>query len=832
MIMVHIDKLEMQGFKSFTHKTIMLFPSNFTVVCGPNGSGKSNVMDSICFVLGRTSAKTLRADRMVKMISTGGKGKTPAESAKVTLYFDNSDKTFPLEEGTVAISRNVNRNGVSIYKLNGRTVTREKVLEVMRSAHITPDGHNIILQGGVTEVIEMSPQERREIIDEVAGISEFDEKRDRAQRELMTVDERLKESVIILNERSANLEKLEAEAKAAEDYKVFTAELDKLRASLSKQRLVDAESAMSVLTNKINDRAASITDFDKQLTEVDHDLEKTETKMTKLGGELLDRDNEIAVVREVEKLRAEIARRRDRLVMGESDIKRFDELIARLEVLQARVGESSPAVREVMKLGRTGVYGTVANLSKVPGENQVAIEVAAGNHLWDVVVSDENVASECINHLKRTRIGRATFLPLSKIKERDGSHFKKYMKQPGVIGLAIDLVKFDRKYWHAFSSIFGDTLVVDNIETAKRIGIGVGRMVTLDGDLIERSGAMIGGFYHRDTRAFTGTDDIEKYNRQKAQLTSDLKKISEEMTVLESQLAKLTEEESKGGAKLKANLAERTALDQAVMGLRLKRKEFAEAKLTTETEVQNLRIKKARLEAELENAKSEFTNYTAVKDTYTDMRPSQLEKKIEETTSAINKLGAINQRAPEELSKLKPAYVELRERVETLTTERDRVLTIITEIEGRRKQTFMTTFSTIAEQFKIVYKDMTGGDGDLKLEESDNIESGLLIEACPPGKKVLNIDAMSGGEKTLTAMALLFAIQRFRPAPFYVLDEVDAALDKPNTKKVVELIKKYSDRAQFIVISHNDSTVAAADCVYGVSMEDGESKIVGIRMPE
>ncbi|MBU5557657.1 MAG: AAA family ATPase, partial [Candidatus Aenigmarchaeota archaeon] len=163
--------------------------------------------------------------------------------------------------------------------------------------------------------------------------------------------------------------------------------------------------------------------------------------------------------------------------------------------------------------------------------------------------------------------------------------------------------------------------------------------------------------------------------------------------------------------------------------------------------------------------------------------------------------------------------------------ERDRVIGIIADIEGRRKSSFMTTLTAIAEQFKIIYNDLTGGEGNLKLEDPENIESGLLIEACPPGRKVLNIDAMSGGEKTMTALAFLFAIQRFRAAPFYVLDEIDAALDKPNTKKMVDLIKKYSDRAQFIVISHNDSTVAAADCVYGVSMEDGESKLVGIRMP-
>jgi chromosome segregation protein len=829
--MVRIDKIEMQGFKSFAKKTTVLLPSNFTVICGPNGSGKSNVLDGICFVLGRSSAKSLRADRMHEMIFNGGTGKQPSEAAKVAMFFDNNDKTFPLEDGTIMVSRTVNRKGVSIYKLNGRTVTREKVLEVLRAAHITPDGYNIILQGDITEIIEMSPLDRREIIDEVAGIAEFDAKRERAQRELATVEERLKEAAIVLNERSAALEKLESEANSAEGYKKLTAELDKLRASLAKKRLGDAEAAMIQLNKGIETRAASISDFDRKLSTVDSELEKSEAKLKKLGGELIDRSGDIAMAHEIERISSDISRRRDRIEFGQSEIRRMDELISRLEAMQARSLEHSPAVREVLRLGRTGVYGTVANLSKVPAQYQTAIEVCAGPHLWDVVVSDENVAIDCVNHLKRGRIGRATFLPLDKIREREGGHLKKYMKQPGVVGLAIDLIEFDKKYWHAFSFVFGDTLVVDNISTARRIGIGSCRMVTLDGDLIERSGAIIGGFYHSDKKAFVGTDEMAKYAQQKEQLTAELAKLKEEILVLESKLARTTAEETKGSAKLKSDLAERSSLEQTIASLRLQRKEFAEAKVTAEAEVQNLRIKRARLEAELENVKAEFANYAAVKDTYADMSPHEMEGKMGSTIAAINRLGAINQRAPEELEQLKPAYVELKGRVETLTSERERVVGIMSEIEGKRKNTFMTTLTAIIEQFKIVYKDLTGGEGDLKLEEPENIESGLLIEACPPGRKVLNIDAMSGGEKTMTALAFLFAIQRFRPAPFYILDEIDAALDKPNVKKTTDLIKKYSDRAQFIVISHNDSTVAAADCVYGVSMEEGESKLVGIKMP-
>ena len=144
---------------------------------------------------------------------------------------------------------------------------------------------------------------------------------------------------------------------------------------------------------------------------------------------------------------------------------------------------------------------------------------------------------------------------------------------------------------------------------------------------------------------------------------------------------------------------------------------------------------------------------------------------------------------------------------------------------------FMATLDGIAKNFKLVYQELTGGDADLALEVPNQLDSGLAIRASPPGKRLINIDSMSGGEKTLTSFAFLFAIQRLKPTPFYILDEADAALDKVNSKRVAELIRKQARLAQFIVISHNDHIVREADQIYGISMEDGESKVIAVELP-
>ncbi|MFH0929400.1 MAG: chromosome segregation SMC family protein [Candidatus Aenigmatarchaeota archaeon] len=824
--MTRIEKLEIQGFKSFAKKTLLTFPNNFSVICGPNGSGKSNVLDAICFVLGRKSAKSLRADRLMEMVFHGTTTRPASELAKVSIYFDNTKREFPFDDDRLVVSRRVNKKGVSMYKLNGRTVTREKIQEVLRPVRIQSDGYNIILQGDITEIVEMNPMERREIIDEISGISEFDQKRDKAQHELMTVEDRLKESHIVLNEKRSSIDRLENEAKDAQKHKRLTESLEKARASLSKHKLVVAEKAMETLNEKIGKMETQ--DIELDVENIDKELEGVEKELDQIDKRLFDRTKDIAIIKEVEKLRSDISRRKDRADMARHSIKRIEEVINRLEALKQkeREGSSSRAVTEVMKLGLDGVYGTVASLITVPNKYQTAIEVTAGPHLNDIIVSNQDVAVKCVNFLKANRIGRATFLPLDKIRERDSSKLRKFKGEKGVIGIALDLIEYDQRYYHAFSFVFGETLVADRIETVRSLGIGKTRYVTLDGDLVERSGAIIGGFY-RKKNMLVGKDETEKYKEEMANLQKEIEETEMEVSVMDKKLANLTTEEKMGDKELVNMQKRKHELEGMLDSLEGKKKKMFRDRMSQQEDINRLRISKARLEAELENIKLEFSAFENTE--LIEAAPSVLERRILDTTLQIKALGLINMKALEEFEQQKNIYDQLKERVDKLTEERNKILEIIAEIEGRRIETFNKTLERLREEFKIVFKDLMSGPADLRL--IGGLDSGLLIEGSAKGKKLMNIDLMSGGEKTLTALAFLFAIQRFRPAPFYVLDEIDAALDKPNSKKAIDLINKYSDSSQFIVISHNEATIQAAGCVYGVSMENGESRLVGIKMP-
>ena len=198
----------------------------------------------------------------------------------------------------------------------------------------------------------------------------------------------------------------------------------------------------------------------------------------------------------------------------------------------------------------------------------------------------------------------------------------------------------------------------------------------------------------------------------------------------------------------------------------------------------------------------------------------------------LETLGAVNMKAIEEYDIFKDEFDEMREKIDRIVSEKESIENTVKKIEAKRMETFTLALDEITKYFKEVYSELTGGEAELRLEDPSSMDSGLVISASPPGKKLLSIDTQSGGERTLTALSFLFAIQRHKPAPFYILDEADASLDKANTKCFVEMIKKQAKGSQFILISHNDQLIKEADQVYGITMEDGESKVMAVKLPK
>jgi chromosome segregation protein len=1156
----------MKGFKSFGNRVEMVFGPKYNVVLGPNGSGKSNVMDALCFVLGKGSAKGMRAEKSANLIYNGGKKKNPSKQGEVHIYFDNKEKTFPTEDDEIKITRIIKSTGQSVYKINDKTRTRQQILDLLGIANIDPDGYNIILQGDIVRFVEMSTVHRREIIEEIAGISIYEEKKNKALNELNKVEQKFNEADIILTERKTYLKELRKDRDTAMKYKDLNdkvaknkatylhlqiqkkkgeqekheeqitkikKEVDELQKKIDdmKKEVEEKRDVVKKLTKEVEEKGekeqilimkdierlkvdigtnksrisscrneverintrksqldaslkelnTKISDLEKEQKEAEKSKQSIEKliieveakianfrKKNKLDG-AEDIDKEIAEIdnkcdekeKEIQSIREEqqnLVREKDKI---EFRLNSLDEQItkvkglekthkAEIEILKQKQTEFKKATLELNQLlnedsslamqlanskdklnrareelssleaksagmretaGRDialskiieqkskfgEVYGTVSQLGQVEGKHSLALEIAAGAKIKSIVVDNDKTAANCIKFLKQNRLGIATFLPLNKIRAvREDPSVRNYLNINGVVGRAIDLISFEPKFQNVFSYVFGNTVVVNNIDVARRVGIGSVKMVTSDGDMTELSGAMHGGFRQKqrsmkfqekevvgkindlqktvaDNENLTGilakrkqdnedkiqklrefkatlegeiikmekslhldTEDLDASRKLKKELMDELnnvdKKVMEigmkvstinkdlaslkikkhsmrekimqlrnprliaELNTFEQKREQLKEELTKHDANIKNYIMQlRNILmpeqeniskiikqhDKEIEGFDKERKELeskikvqdveliekekkqkkfygqfkelfqrrdklseniqkletkiigSEEKIRGLEQKMNIHsVENARVKAELSGQEEEFIKYKDV-ELFTSKPIEQIKKDIWEFERMAQGIGNVNMKALEIYDTVENEYNKLLEKKETLIREKDEVMLMINEIETKKKELFMKAFEVVNLNFQEMFSKLTTkGEAFLEIENIDDpFEAGVGIKVRLVGKKFLDIRSLSGGEKTLTALAFIFSIQEHQPASFYVFDEVDAALDKRNSDKLAQLVRTYSKRAQYVIISHNDGMISEADTLYGVSMDEHNvSKVVSLKV--
>lgn len=595
------------------------------------------------------------------------------------------------------------------------------------------------------------------------------------------------------------------------------------------------------------------------------------------------------------------------------------------------------AVQAVLDARRTlgDICGVVAQLGKVARDHVVALDVAAGNYLSSLVVADEHIAKRCIEYLRQGQMGVATFLPLTTIRPRQiPDMVKTLIKEPGVLGLATDLLQYNSKYNDVFSLIFGATLVVEDMDTARRIGIGRIRMVTLQGDLFETSGVVKGGYrrgredrlsFASSASAFNDFDvavsenqlrekraELDNLEIRFEQCRSEVQDRSSELLflkskmdlqesrkkTLDSEVASLLHELSlenmspeqygdvlKNIETQKVLITEQIVeLEQDLLSAEQKIASFHEEEerkkqrvFALQDAMQGLQQTVNTLVAEKNTKQIEYTKYETrqediSREVFEELRVS-LESiasrghqiftseeqevavvRIQKLKYALSLIGGIDESVVQEYEETKSRSdhlgAQLFDLKKTLAGLENLVEELDVIMKKKRSKAFKEIKKEFARYFSILFE---GGNADLievyeDEDESDqekNSESGeespvvkgkkilkgIDIIACPPGKKITNIQSLSGGERTLTSIALICAILRTNPSPFVILDEVEAALDESNTLRVVQILKELSEASQFIIITHNRVTMHAADAIYGVTMgPNSVSQLLSVKM--
>ncbi|MBI5061357.1 MAG: AAA family ATPase [Candidatus Aenigmarchaeota archaeon] len=505
----------------------------------------SNVIDAMTFVLGTSTAKSIRAQKLQNLIFNGGVKRKQADSCEVSLYLDNSDGKIPGEEKEIKIARHVTRSGISSYKINGRSVTKAKVIDFLANANLSPDGYNIIMQGDVTRIIELSPKERREIIDEISGITEFNQKKELAIAKIEKVESRVREAMIIISEKQKRVSQLKTEKENAEKYIALDTELKTARASLLHTRLDEARNDIEKIDSAVDEYSKQLDETDKMLRKTESDLDKKESMIKERGEKIIEK-KDVEIVRSVERLRSEIMRKRDQISFRDMEID--------------RLGRSVRDLTTRLPHPTTLFTSTI----RVPEQYSSAIEVAVGSHAKDLVVESDEIAARCIKYMKEKHIRRARFLPLNKIRPRKSGRVPKE-----AIGLAINIINYDDKFAPVVEYVLGNTLIVENIDVAKKISDRYEeccRMSTLDGDLVEVSGAIIGGYYEK-TRKF----DLERLKTERQSTLDDIEAMEEELAKLRA----LEDKEKKDVTELSK---ERNTLEQEIFSMKKSRKDLIDQK--------------------------------------------------------------------------------------------------------------------------------------------------------------------------------------------------------------------------------------------------------------
>ena len=555
----------------------------------------------------------------------------------------------------------------------------------------------------------------------------------------------------------------------------------------------------------------------------------------------------------------------------------------------------------------TGIHNIIGKLIDVEEIYSKAITTILGASANNIVVDNEISAKEAIKYLKENNLGRATFFPLSIIKEKSLNDADKYiLNEKGVVNIASKIVNYDSKYKNIIENQLGNVIVVDNIDNANIISKKLGyryRVVTLDGEILHVGGSITGGNNKTTQNIISIKYELDNTIKEKEKTETIIKNLENEINkndnILKQQedelyllnKTKIETEEIKN-AKEKQQEELNKTLEEVIFDLK-GTKNILEGKLTEEEEkilkeyyesirqkdetTNNINIledEKHDLEEEKEQFEYELKKESSIYNSKNkelkelEIEVNRLDVKLDTLLNTLNEtynmtyehatslykleldedlartkvntlkrnlkeIGEINLNAPKQYDEISTRYEFLISQREDLINAENTLLDIIKEMDSVMIQEFTRTFEIINKNFNDTFKELfRGGNASLKLTDSENIlETGIEIDACPPGKKLKNISLLSGGEKTFTAISLLFAILKSRPVPFCVLDEVEAALDEVNVDSFGQYVKRLQEKTQFIIITHKKKTMEYANTLYGITMqESGVSKLVSVKL--
>jgi chromosome segregation protein len=829
---VHLRAIKLRGFKSFPEPVEVRLEPGVAVVVGPNGSGKSNVADAIVWAAGSLAPSELRAEKPDDVLFAGGGGRPGEDFCEVELLFDNPDGDGPLPYSELSVARRLHRGGEGQYLLNRTAVRRIDLVELLADLGLAGGMHSIIGQGRVEEILGSKPEERRELLEEAAGLGRFKKRKHRAELKLARVAIQVERARDVEAEVKKRLRPLALQATAAERAEKLRGEIASLQARVAeldlaamRERLDEGEGrrTAAVLARKhANDKLDALLEERRRAEEELADAAGRREQATATLYRLRSARERLELRREsaqalVERLRTELSRPRrvlDARVRAEREALREQARVARerLQTLERALAEREGLPPAARALAEEGERLALSLLDVEPGQER-AVAAALGHRAAAVVADDARTALALAERARAAGLGSVVVLtgdPRHLVGELPVVPKEELLRSqvPAVTPEGFGYDPQRGELWFAG-------------ETAEAVWL----------ELEARRRALAAEVEDLDARAAQPIPE-DAYTAARDPFTVTVARLTARLV---ETLDGITDDrfEAPLRARADAGSTRTSALAEELRRLGAEEVEARRATAEAGERLSGVDVERARVEAEADEARRRLEAANAEPAEGADR--DELAERVERLERRRESLGQVNPLAKEE-------YEQEKERLVELSTQRADLEQSLTELETLRddlartvEERFARTFAAVQANFAEVASTLfPGGEGRLRLTEPEDEEEqpGIEVELRPAGKKVTRLSLLSGGEKALGAISFLFALFLARPCPFYLLDEVEAALDDTNIGRFVELLRRYSDRAQFIVITHQKRTMEAADILYGVTMgADGVSQIVSRRLP-
>ncbi|MDB9750874.1 AAA family ATPase [Candidatus Pelagibacter ubique] len=847
---MEFKKIQLNGFKSFAEKTNFLIEHGLTGIVGPNGCGKSNIVESLRWVMGETSAKSMRGSGMEDVIFNGTSNKSSKNIAEVSISVDNASHDGPMQYKDldhIEVRRKIEKDKGSKFYINDKEVRARDAQMFFADLSTGAHSPSMISQGRIGALVTAKPTDRRAILEEAANISGLHVRRHEAELRLNAAETNLKRADELRRQQEKQLANLQKQAEEATKYKLISEEIKKIEAGLYYLKLLDIDNEIRI-ENEINNEAeGEVSSFNQQIAQFESLIKAETDKVSPLREKNIENLSRIQRLNlELQSLDEENVRTQDEIENFKKSLKTIEEDIdrekgividansneKRLKEEKSELIEIDSKYFETEKLSNEDLDKAKNQLNEEQKAVDEIIEIFANGNInisidpiKDVINTIEkikelinsNEANQALTLLDRTKMELNNFL-------NNLANDESKSKLTDIDEKNSNIKLLQEKYADSFSknqSIKKESVkrnerikaIESEVESWKNLLSNSEKMVT---ELTERKNKLLSQLNERDQQPKAQAE-------RKGQITEGLR-ISQNEKIENEKIIEETDKKI-NSLRLELNDVQERSI------------QIRERKASSGATVEGLKKRKEdlleRVSSELnleENDILENSNLNGVEEL-----PDSVvqEDALDEKKREREKLGSVNLRADEETSKYEIEIKKMEQDREDLVSAIIKLKESINELNQKGRERLLEAFEKVNRKFNEVYtKLFNGGNAKLELVDSDDpLEAGLEMLVSPPGKRLQSITLLSGGEQALTALSLIFAVFLTNPSPICVLDEVDAPLDDANVTRFCGLLDdltKITD-TKFIIVTHHALTMSKMNRLYGVTMpEKGISQLVAV----